>query len=183
MNNIDLNKLRDRAYKIACDHGFHDTEHSDEHYLMLVITELSEAIEADRKGKIAKPEKVIMIPHSSNRDHNRQNELQMFSLYVKDTLEDELADATIRLLDWAGARDAILENTNGIKIPDLPLPELMFRLCKCITFSAGAGDETISHIIGCVFSLADHLKINLEWHIEHKMKYNESRSKKHGKKY
>ena len=46
----DLNELRDRAYKTACEHGFHEEELSDMHLLMLVITELSEAVEADRKG-------------------------------------------------------------------------------------------------------------------------------------
>ena len=54
MSKIDLNALRDRAYKTACEHGFHDEELSNEHCLMLVITELSEAIEADRKGKYFK---------------------------------------------------------------------------------------------------------------------------------
>lgn len=29
MSNIDLNILRDQAYKIACDHGFHDKELSN----------------------------------------------------------------------------------------------------------------------------------------------------------
>ena len=46
----DLNKLRDRAYRCACEHGFHDKEYSDAHFLMLVITEISEAVDADRKG-------------------------------------------------------------------------------------------------------------------------------------
>lgn len=41
MSKIDFNALRDRAYKCACDHGFHDTELSNGHLLMLVITELS----------------------------------------------------------------------------------------------------------------------------------------------
>ena len=49
--NMDLNELRDRAYKTACDHGFHDEELSNEHCLCLVISELMEAVEADRKGK------------------------------------------------------------------------------------------------------------------------------------
>ena len=53
MENINLNKWRDRAYKTACEHGFHDKELSNEHCLMLVITELSEAVEADRKDKYA----------------------------------------------------------------------------------------------------------------------------------
>ncbi len=51
MSKIDFNALRDRAYKCACDHGFHGTELSNGHLLMLVITELSEAVEADRKGR------------------------------------------------------------------------------------------------------------------------------------
>lgn len=51
MSKIDFNALRDRAYKCACDHGFHDTGLSEGHLLMLVITELSEAVEADRKGR------------------------------------------------------------------------------------------------------------------------------------
>nr|DAV39420.1 MAG TPA: homing endonuclease [Caudoviricetes sp.] len=51
MSKIDFNALRDRAYKCACDHGFHNTELSNGHLLMLVITELSEAVEADRKGR------------------------------------------------------------------------------------------------------------------------------------
>lgn len=53
MNNINLNELRDRAYKTACDHGFHDKRFSEEHFLCLIILELMEAVEADRKGKRA----------------------------------------------------------------------------------------------------------------------------------
>lgn len=31
MENLDLNQLKDKAYKCACNHGFHDTEYSDKH--------------------------------------------------------------------------------------------------------------------------------------------------------
>ena len=51
---MNLNELRDRAYKTACEHGFHDEELSNEHCLCLVISELMEAVEADRKGRFAK---------------------------------------------------------------------------------------------------------------------------------
>ena len=44
MSNINLNILRDQAYKIACNHGFHDKELSNEHFLCLVISELMEAV-------------------------------------------------------------------------------------------------------------------------------------------
>ena len=46
MSNINLNELRDRSYKTACDHGFHDKRLSEEHCLCLVISELMEAVEA-----------------------------------------------------------------------------------------------------------------------------------------
>ena len=51
MNKIDLNALRDRAYKIACEHGFHNEVLSNEHCFCLVISELMEAVEADRKSR------------------------------------------------------------------------------------------------------------------------------------
>ena len=51
MSKIDLNTLRDMAYKNACEHGFHDQGLSNEHCLCLIISELMEAVEADRKGK------------------------------------------------------------------------------------------------------------------------------------
>ena len=51
MENVNLNELRNRAYKTACEHGFHDTELSNEHLICLVISELMEAVEADRRGK------------------------------------------------------------------------------------------------------------------------------------
>ena len=51
METINLNALRDRSYKTACEHGFHDEELSNEHCLCLVISELMEAVEANRKGR------------------------------------------------------------------------------------------------------------------------------------
>ena len=53
MKKIDFNTLIDRVYRNAVNHGFHDEKHSPYHYLMLVVTELGEAVEADRKGKYA----------------------------------------------------------------------------------------------------------------------------------
>lgn len=69
MSKIDLNTLRDRAYKTACEHGFHEQELSNEHCLCLVISELMEAVEADRNGRLGKNVShvltwtIIVIPH------------------------------------------------------------------------------------------------------------------------
>lgn len=48
---MNLNELRDRAYKNAVAHGWHGEDKSHCHWLCLVISELMEAVEADRKGK------------------------------------------------------------------------------------------------------------------------------------
>ena len=45
INNNDMiqinNELRDRAYQCACEHGFHDKEYSDAHWLMLIVSEMA----------------------------------------------------------------------------------------------------------------------------------------------
>lgn len=197
MSKIDLNALRDRAYKTACEHGFHDEELSNEHCLMLVITELSEAIEADRKGKYFKGRIKF------ERDFNLYSKLveenvryrNAFEKHIKDTVGDELADSVIRLLDLAGLRGINLEFANG-DIDDCI--EDMAEACKDETFTEsiysistlpvrydGIFDfpTAVNDMILSIFGLAKHLGIDLFWHIEQKMKYNELREKMYGKKY
>ena len=52
----DLNELRDKAYQCAVEHGWHEEKLSNEHFLCLVISELMEAVEADRKDNHANKE-------------------------------------------------------------------------------------------------------------------------------
>lgn len=197
MSKIDFNALRDRAYKCAYAHGFHNTELSNGHLLMLVITELSEAVEADRKGKYFKG--ISTFEREFNRysalvDENKRFECA-FEKYVKDTVSDEMADAVIRLLDLAGLRGISLEFANG-DIDDCI--EDMAEACKDETFTEsiysistlpvrydGIFDfpTAVNDMILSIFGLAKHLDIDLLWHIEHKMKYNELRENKHGKRY
>ena len=197
MSKIDFNALRDRAYKCACDHGFHNTELSNGHLLMLVITELSEAVEADRKGKYFKG--ISTFEHEFNRyyalvDENKRFECA-FEKYVKDTVPNEMADAVIRLLDLTGLRGISLEFANG-DIDDCI--EDMAEACKDETFTEsiysistlpvrydGIFDfpTAVNDMILSIFGLAKHLDIDLLWHIEQKMRYNELRENKHGKKY
>ncbi len=198
MNNINLNTLRDIAYKTACEHGFHDEELSNEHCLCLVICELMEAVEADRKGRLGKKCKSRF-----NIDYNRYPALveeekrfkSSFEKNVKDSLPDELADAVIRLFDLAGMRNISLEIATkdiGDCIDD------MAESCKDETFTEsiyaistlpvrydGLYDFhiTINDMVLSIFGLAKHLEIDLLWHIEQKMKYNQLREKMHGKKY
>lgn len=60
--------------------------------------------------------------------------------------------------------------------------ERMFFLTSILT-NDGDIAEVIKASIVVIFLNADLLYIDLLWHIEQKMKYNELRENKHGKKY
>ena len=47
---MDLQKLSQEAFATAKAHGWHDEKLPDETYLMLIITEIAEAVQADRKN-------------------------------------------------------------------------------------------------------------------------------------
>ena len=202
MSKIDLNALRDRAYKTACEHGFHDQELSNEHCLCLVISELMEAVEADRRGKRANVDRYnkkianSRICQGLDPDIPKERGYEVaYNETIKGSIEEELADAVIRLLDLAGLRGISLELANG-DIDDCI--EDMAEACKDENFTEsiysistlpvrydGIFDfpTAVNDMILSIFGLAKYLDIGLLWHIEQKMKYNELREKMHGKKY
>lgn len=177
------NELRDRAFNCACKHGFHDKEYSDEHWIMLIITEISEAVNADRKGKYANIKGweywIKKFPIKNNESF-----ISDFECYVKDTVEDELADVVIRCLDFAGLRNF---NVCSVSYGDdeITLTESMFGAVKelIVPPKVLVRQYQIDRVISEMFGEADRLGINLLWHIEQKMKYNELRPMLNGKKY
>lgn len=194
MSNINLNKLRDRSYQCACNHGFHDTELSDEHFLMLIITELSEAVEADRKGKQVDRSGFEMLITYTDKGESRNDWFKTcYNRCIKGTIAEELADAVIRLLDLAGLRgislDVAQEDINKhlyLLFPfysTLSFPETIYNIISSSISASVDLQDMVSMILCKIFALAEHLKIDLGWHIEQKMKYNELREQKHGKKY
>lgn len=99
MNTEKLNALKERAYKTAVEHGFHEDVKPDAFYLGLVMSEAGEAINADRKGlhadtKAFEEDEANGLPFAEN-----------FKKHVKDSVEDEIADIVIRLLDFAGLKE------------------------------------------------------------------------------
>lgn len=80
-----INDLRDKCYKASFDAGWHTNIETGElkdrnkgEMLMLIVSEVAEAMEGERKG--------LMDDHLPNRP----------------MAEVELADAVIRIMDYAG---------------------------------------------------------------------------------
>lgn len=98
--------------------------------LMLVVTELAEALEADRTSNKASLKKFAEEMHGETIESSPLSFKALFNKYIKDSFEDEIADSMIRLFDLCGA-----------------------------------------------------LEIDIDKHVELKLKYNSLRKFKHGKKY
>ena len=87
-----MNELAKKIHENAIRHGFYDNKRETGTLLMLCVSELSEALEAGRKGKHA------LFVDAISEDNFKED----FEMCVKDSFEDELADAIIRILDLCG---------------------------------------------------------------------------------
>lgn len=185
ITNRELPALIQRAHDTAAAHGFHDEKKSLPHWLMLIITEISEFVEADRKGRHANikafKEDLVDI-ECIFQTH--------FEFWIKDTVEDELADICIRIFDLAGEYSNIrldIDNTKVDFVESETTTEHAFLMVNFLTswrnYETRLLNRSLSRLLKYTFILADTKGIDLKFHIEQKMRYNELRPSKHGKKY
>lgn len=172
----NLNTYRDHAYKIACEHGFHETPHSVEHLKCLIVSELMEAVEADRKGYNADMDAFDKYEGLISFDEN-------FERHVKDTVADELANACIRIFDLAGYKNIDLESRKTPAI--VPVGTFTEKIYDVVHVLVGCEqlNRCLKLTLMRIFLLAVVMGIDIEKHIQLKMEYNASRPYKHGKKY
>ena len=185
---MNLNELRDEAYAIAKANGWHEQKHSDEHYIMLIITEIAEAVQADRKDKHADVAKFKewqgnSLPLSEETRIRRFKE--DFEAYIKNSVEDELADVVIRCLDLAGLRGFDLEEVATLagELESLKEGIGFTNFCYVLSGISTCDDSTEEKVIGIIAVMLKYCEltgIDLEWFIEQKMNYNRLRGYHHG---
>lgn len=191
---MDLNKLAKEAYETAREHGWHDEEHSDEHWLMLILTEIAEAVNADRKDKHADVTlfKEYQTYYGSFLPSEETQTIRFredFEAYIKDTVEDELSDIIIRCLDFAETKGIDLTHAldNIDKLSMTAFDEWEFTgMAYNMGFQVVAGNTVTAVLstIDFVFHYCKAKGIDIEWFIVQKMKYNKLRPYRHGdKKY
>lgn len=197
---MNLNELIDEAYSIAKMNGWHNEEHSDSHCLMLIITEIAEAVNADRNNShadIASFKEIMSdIPSGATLAEHNDWFKKAFENHIKNTVEDELSDVVIRCLDLCGLKSI---NLSSISFP-IENSREHIKVRSKLTFTEWCYDVTqviarynkenypIGYLfVGVLQELCCIAKINnfdLLWHIRTKMNYNRLRGYRHGgKKY
>lgn len=197
-----MNSLAKRIYENNAAKGFWDKPRNVGEVFMLIISELSEALEAHRKGKFSiriNPETQTYFwtelePARKVLDPSDPGFVSWFTEMIKDSFEDEIADTYIRILDAAGGF--------GIQLPEVKSPDIEYRS----VVMDNAGDRLID-ICGDVIEAKDCLRrgepggiplvrtlrkleylakefgFDLMLHVELKLAYNQTRERMHGKKY
>ncbi len=189
MKNTDFNLLAKKAFENAKAKGFHEKPCTDAHYVMLVACELAEAVEADRMKRRSDKRTYNFLL----QEYGEPLAKHLFEMHIKDSVEDELADAVIRLLDFAGMKgfdipenyiteEQIKNEADEVKewMINKTFADVVFYSCLVNIESAKEIPEALMYSI---FVVAELYGIDLIWHIKEKMMYNETREHLHGKEY
>lgn len=190
---IKLNDLSRRAYEIAKANGFHDEEHPLEHHLCLIITEIVEMVQADRKKRRiimgAEGLKHIWDLNNSHKMHIRA----MYDEFLCGTFEEEIADTIIRICDLAQLLEATLIIDTDIEyiktdVSRLQTTGFAFTLIQTITNRLYHSDIPLLLKVVVeqmmLFALSRGMtERGIFDAIEMKMDYNETRGHLHGCKY
>lgn len=176
---MNYNEYKDEAFATAKRNGFHDEVCSVEHFKCLIISEMMEAVEADRLAHYADFKGYLDAIWNMPYDDN-------FELHIKDTVEDELADVCIRIFDLAGYKnidlnDAMLEVTDNI-CPSGTFTEKIYRAVRVLSVREPLS-VSLARTLTRILKIAEQADIDIERHIQLKMAYNQGRKYKHGKKY
>lgn len=99
-----INKLSKEAHENAIEKGFYDKPKNIGEMLCLIHSEVSEALEADRKNKY-----VQCNIHDLNEFIGEQAFVDVYGISIKGRFEEEMADIVIRVMDMCAFKNIDLE--------------------------------------------------------------------------
>lgn len=182
----------ERAYANAKKHGWHEEEKSDKHWLMMIGTEIAEAVQADRKGRWFDELTKSGLECVLANDHHGGLVEKFYEDNIEGTVESELADICIRVFDYMGVKgyeisQAIICKEKNINlIQKDSFTENAFKVANIFFDDFCIKKEYqqlyIELALIFLFEWAEAVGVNLQQQIELKMRYNESREYMHGSK-
>jgi len=115
---MKLNELCKEIYNENLEKGFNVAEDNIGQVLMLIVSELSEALEADRKSHKSLSFEELDKHCDIYKKDGYEEEWGFRTAFegcIKNSFEDEIADAIIRLFDLCGALDIDIEKHIELK--------------------------------------------------------------------
>ncbi len=100
-----INQLAQQVHQNARDKGFFEKEKNIGEMLALIHSEVSEALEADRKDRYC-PVNILGVVGWADDDSFNTH----YKETVKGTFEEEMADIVIRVMDMCAFKGIDLEN-------------------------------------------------------------------------
>lgn len=187
-NVISLTKECKEQHERMKAKGFHDRDVPLTEIFGLIISEMCEAMEAERKGRFISSEIYDIVLGCESGFEN------VFKHNVKDTVSDELADVFIRCLDATGKynrdnNDIVLfkhcidERVKILKKTPNTFAYYVYNLAYWVTSNEKICCNYFTTIMEICAAIAIIHNIDLGKAIEAKIRYNETRGYKHGKKY
>ena len=187
-----LNVLKKEIYSNAVAHGFHDEKLTVEHYLGLVLSEIGEAINADRNPNAPTVTEATLeqaqLLALADQSIGHVAFVEFFKSNIKGSVIEELADVAIRILDLAGKLGMKFDDdleANDL-VFDTTFPDRLFGFAMTLdNLDYEFTDE--DDFLECleeITSIAMHFtNLNLWKVVGLKMIYNKTRPVLNGKKY
>lgn len=153
--------------------------------VMLIVSELGECLEAHRKGITARTE----LSFEQQQTYYNDKWTNWFKDRIKDSYADELADTVIRIVDYALGFNIPVIAREYRKDSTGNFGHDLLRINWYILNSFHTDEEGGTHhhdwgyTLAAIEKFAEWYGINLEQHIQWKMRYNSTREKLHGKAY
>lgn len=189
MTNEKLHELARIAHSNAKAKGFWETARPEKESLILIVSEIAEALEAARKGKFCAKEnftEALNIYREIGRESIIPNEVSgAFGIYFNDfcrgTFEEEIADTFIRILDLMEERKQVFQVEEMLEANETRvgfyIPMILFDI------TAHVMKDDLNEAIFLLYLLSQEKGFDLILWTRMKMKYNETRGYKHGKQF
>jgi hypothetical protein len=194
----DLNDLAKEIHAGNVERGFYDKPRKIGNSIFQIICELAEAVEADRNPDIKRN---VEAEAKVAQDLMLSGDTEAFVAYYKEhirgSIAEELADACIRILDFAAANNLEVQldynymhrrNHTGdfdfaeemmVVVSEL---EMLYNRCR-LELAQFFKEQRIHSSLSYICWIAEEVGANMPLHIDLKVAYNSSRPRLHGKKY
>lgn len=157
-----VNAWVERTYANAKKHGWHEEEKSDKHWLMMIGTEIAEAVQADRKGRWFDELTKSGLECVLANDHHGGLVEKFYEENIEGTVESEFADICIRIFDYMGVKgyhingDIVTSQYNIVEFRCNSFTENAFKISNILFEDAMLDDKLratfLSSIIRYMFN-------------------------------